>query len=48
MIDKYRMLELRDAYIEAIKSELLGPGSEISIPDAKHEILSVECKEKRG
>lgn len=40
MIDKYRMLELRDAYIEAIKSELLGPGSEISIPDAKHEILS--------
>lgn len=40
MIDKHRMLELRDAYIEAIKSELLGPGSEISIPDAKHEILS--------
>lgn len=40
MVDKHRMLELRDAYIAAIRSELLGPGSEISVPDEKHEILS--------
>lgn len=34
------MIKTRDEYIELIKRELLGPGSEISIPDADHELIS--------
>ena len=34
------MLNTRDAYIERIKKELLGPGSEVSIPDEAHELIS--------
>lgn len=30
----------RDEYIAHIKEELLGPGSEISIPDAEHELIT--------
>lgn len=30
----------RDKYIALIKEELLGPGSEISIPDAEHELIT--------
>lgn len=34
------MLKTRDEYIELIRRELLGPGSEISMPDAEHELIS--------
>jgi hypothetical protein len=30
----------RDEYIRLIKSELLGPGSEFSVPDVQHELIS--------
>lgn len=30
----------RDEYIARVKEELLGPGSEISIPDAEHELIT--------
>lgn len=29
-------LSARDEYITRVKEELLGPGSEISIPDSEH------------
>ncbi len=38
MID--RMLQTRADYVELIRRELLGPGSEISIPDDEHELIS--------
>ncbi len=34
------MINVRDEYIELIRKELMGPGSEISIPDEEHELLS--------
>ncbi len=34
------MIQSREDYIRLIKNELLGPGSEISIPDAEHEIIT--------
>lgn len=34
------MISAREEYIEIIKAELLGPGSEFSLPDAEHEIIS--------
>lgn len=37
---KQQMIQARKDYIELIKKELLGPGSEISIPDEEHEIIS--------
>lgn len=40
MIDIYKYLKTRDEYIELIKSELLGPGSEIALPDAEHELIT--------
>ena len=40
MIQTDKLIEAREEYIELIKKELLGPGSEISIPDAEHELLS--------
>ena len=33
-------LSARDQYIALIKAELLGPGSEISIPDPEHELVT--------
>ena len=33
-------LSARDEYIARIKAELLGPGSEVSIPDAEHELIT--------
>jgi superfamily II DNA or RNA helicase len=30
----------RDEYVKLIKAELLGPGSELSLPDAEHELIS--------
>lgn len=35
-----QMITARDEYIEIIKSELLGPGSEFPVPDAEHELIS--------
>ena len=37
---KNEMISAREEYIETIKSEILGPGSEFSVPDAEHEIIS--------
>lgn len=34
------MITAREEYIKLIKKELLGPGSEISLPDIEHELLS--------
>lgn len=34
------MIAAREEYIEIIKAELLGPGSEFSLPDIEHEIIS--------
>lgn len=34
------MICARDEYIDLIRAELLGPGSEFSIPDAEHELIS--------
>ncbi|MBR0418292.1 MAG: DEAD/DEAH box helicase [Erysipelotrichaceae bacterium] len=35
-----KMIEAREDYIKLIKQELLGPGSEISLPDKEHELIS--------
>lgn len=37
---KENYLQARDEYIELIKRELLGPGSEVSIPDKEHELIT--------
>lgn len=37
---KNSMIAAREEYIDIIKSELLGPGSEFSVPNAEHEIIS--------
>lgn len=37
---KQQMLDARDQYISLIRSELLGPGSELNLPDAEHELIS--------
>lgn len=34
------MISAREEYINILKAELLGPGSEFSIPDAEHELIS--------
>ena len=34
------MISAREEYIEIIKAELMGPGSEFSLPDAEHELIS--------
>ena len=33
-------IEARKEYVERVRRELLGPGSEVCIPDAEHELLS--------
>lgn len=40
MLDKKELLKTRDDFIELIKKELLGPGSEVSIPDEEHELIT--------
>ena len=35
-----QLIDARDEYIGIIRSELLGPGSELSVPDPEHELLS--------
>ena len=34
------MISAREEYIGIIRAELLGPGSEFSLPDAEHELIS--------
>ena len=34
------LIDAREEYIKIIKSELLGPGSEFSLPDIEHELIS--------
>lgn len=38
---RYQLISARDEYIKTIKSEIMGPGSEFSFPDAEHELISV-------
>ncbi len=45
-MDKTDFIIARKSYMELVKDELLGPGSEISIPDREHELIS-ESPEKR-
>ena len=35
-----QMLAAREEYINLVKKELFGPGSEFSVPDAEHELIS--------
>ncbi len=35
-----QLIQAREEYINLIKAELMGPGSELSAPDAEHELLS--------
>lgn len=43
---KNEMIRARDEFITLIKKELLGPGSEVSIPDEEHELITAS-PEKR-
>ena len=43
---KNEMIGARDGFIALIKKELLGPGSEVAIPDAEHELITTS-PEKR-
>lgn len=40
MVDNKDFLNARETLVEEVKKELLGPGSEYSIPDAEHEIIT--------
>lgn len=35
-----QLIDAREEYINLIKSELLGPGSEFNVPDSEHELIS--------
>jgi len=35
-----QLIDAREEYVQIIKSEIMGPGSEFSIPDANHELIS--------
>ena len=39
-MDKNQLIDIRSTYCELIRRELLGPGSEVSIPDAEHELIT--------
>ena len=39
-MDKSKFIKTRDEYVEYVKQQLLGPGSEGECPDFEHEILS--------
>ena len=40
MADVKEMIKTREEYVSLIKKELLGPGSEFSVPDAEHELIT--------
>ena len=46
MENKSEMIKARDEFIALVKAELLGPGSEVSVPDAEHELITT-VPEKR-
>ena len=35
-----RLIKAREEYVNLVRQELLGPGSEINVPDAEHELIS--------
>ena len=37
---KEGLLKIRDEYINIIKAEMIGPGSEFDLPDKEHELIS--------
>lgn len=37
---KSELIKARDTYIDIIKADMLGPGSEFDIPDREHELIS--------
>ena len=37
---RHHLINARDEYIQTIKSEIMGPGSEFFVPDADHELIS--------
>ena len=37
---KKELISAREKYINEIKAELAGPGSEFSVPDLEHELIS--------
>lgn len=43
---KKHLIDVRDEYITLIRNELMGPGSEYSIPNAEHELIT-NAPEKR-
>lgn len=46
MNEMQNLVKAREEYIDLIRRELLGPGSEVSIPDAEHELITTS-PEKR-
>lgn len=38
--DQQEYIAARNEYVNLVKQELLGPGSEISVPDAEHELIT--------
>ena len=39
-IIKEELIAAREEYVKAVKTELMGPGSEFSFPDSEHELIS--------
>ena len=37
---RQQLIDARDEYIGRIRAELMGPGSEFSVPDGAHELIS--------
>lgn len=40
------MIKIREQYVQIMREELLGPGSEISVPNAEHEIITENPEER--
>lgn len=37
---RHQLIDAREEYINIIRAEVMGPGSEFSVPDAEHELIS--------
>ena len=46
MVNTNDMIKTREEYVDLIKKELLGPGSEICIPDLEHELISTRPEQR--
>ena len=46
MVNTNDMIKTREEYVNLIKKELLGPGSEICIPDVEHELISTPPEQR--